>query len=230
MNTYVGHFQLLIDVVMSFGNKYRPTLDRLTVPELERLLENARRTIEEVDRLLPSALSAESKRHDAFADLLPRATRVGAAARVSDIESEVLTRIEEVVRKIHGTRHHRVKPDDEGNHVSVSQVSFSEQIEHLRQLVDLVDTQENYHPDEEDITSSALRKYALVLADLNNHALATIPPLTAARQERNEVLFAPKTGLIDTALGVKDYVKSVFGSNSPQFKEVNHISFHNKKV
>jgi hypothetical protein len=128
---------------------------------------------------------------------------VGAIAKVSDIDTMALTRIEEVIRKIHGTRHNKIKPDDEGNHVSVSQVSFCEQIEHLKQLTDIVDTQENYRPMEEDITPGALRKYALVLADLNNHALATVPPLAAARLARNETLFAPKTVMIDTVLAVK---------------------------
>jgi hypothetical protein len=35
MSTYVAHFQLLIDVVMSFGEKYRPSNERLAIPELE---------------------------------------------------------------------------------------------------------------------------------------------------------------------------------------------------
>jgi hypothetical protein len=229
MSTYVAHFRLLIDVVMSFRNKYRPTVERLAIPELEGLLENAARTIEEVDRLLPASLSADSKRHEAFADLPLRATRVGATAKICDLDGEVLTRIEEVVRKIHGTRHKRIQPDDEGTHVSVSQVSFAEQIEHLKQLTDLVEPQPNYHPEEEGISVADLRKYILVLTDLNNEALATIPDLTEARRLRNEVLYAPKTGMIDTALAVKEYVKAVFGANSPQYKEVNHISFRNRQ-
>jgi hypothetical protein len=230
MSTYVAHFQLLIDVVMSFGEKYQPFNERLAIPELERVLDKARESIEEVDRLVPLALSAESKRHDAFAGLPALATRVGATAKVSDIDTMALTRIEEVIRKIHGARHHQIKPDDEGNHVSVSQVSFSEQVEHLKQLTDIVDEQENYRPMEEDITPGALRKYALVLADLNNHALATVPPLAAARLARNEILYAPKTGMMDTAHMVKEYVKAVFGAGSPQFKEINHITFKTKKV
>jgi hypothetical protein len=36
--------------------------------------------------------------------------------------------------------------------------------------------------------------------------------------------------MTDTALAVKEYVKAVFGATSPQYREVNHISFHNKKV
>jgi hypothetical protein len=53
-------------------------------------------------------------------------------------------------------------------------------------------------------------------------------PLASARQERNKLLYAPKTGMMDTALAVKEYVKAVFGTSSPQYKEVQHIRFRNK--
>ena len=54
--------------------------------------------------------------------------------------------------------------------------------------------------------------------------------LATARQQRNELLYEPKTGMMDTALAVKDYVKAVFGAASPQYKEVKHIQFRNKKI
>jgi hypothetical protein len=60
--------------------------------------------------------------------------------------------------------------------------------------------------------------------------MVALPPLTAARQARNELLFAPKTGMIDTALTVKEYIKAAFGATSKEYKEVRHISFHNRKI
>jgi hypothetical protein len=231
MSTYVAYFRQLIDVVESFGGgggDYRPSNEKLTVPELTVILENAYHTIEEVDRLLPEYLTAESNRHDVFANLPALATRVGAIAKVSNIPTLVLTYIEEVIRKIHGVRHHRIKPDDESHHISVSQVSYNEQVEHLNQLIDLVESQPNYSPVEGDLTTHALHHYALDLAGRNNNILLIEPRLAAARQARNGVLYGPKTGMIDTALAVKEYVKAVFGANSPQYKEVNHIHFHTR--
>jgi hypothetical protein len=57
---------------------------------------------------------------------------------------------------------------------------------------------------------------------------ATVP-LANARAERDKLLYAPKTGMMDTALAVKEYVKSVFGSKSTQYKEVQRIKFRNIK-
>jgi hypothetical protein len=58
MSTYVAHFHLLIDVLKSFGEKYRPSNERLAVPELEGVLGNARESIEEVDRLVSDYIVA----------------------------------------------------------------------------------------------------------------------------------------------------------------------------
>jgi hypothetical protein len=102
MSTYVGHFRLLIDTIRSFGDQYRPSNMALEVSQLDTLLEAALAAIEEVDRLLPFYLSAEGVRRSRFAALPKLATRVGALTKVSDIEPSVLTRIREVVRRVHG--------------------------------------------------------------------------------------------------------------------------------
>jgi hypothetical protein len=87
------------------------------------------------------------------------------------------------------------------------------------------------------ITLYFTRKSFITIVILNNcgakvmkiNGTATVP-LANARQVRDSILFAPETGMIDTALLVKEYVKSVFGAASPQYKEVNHLKFRNKKI
>ena len=64
----------------------------------------------------------------------------------------------------------------------------------------------------------------------NHAAVAAEISLTAARQERNRLLYAPGTGMMATGLAVKEYVKAVFGVSSQQYKEVRPISFKNQKL
>ena len=45
------------------------------------------------------------------------------------------------------------------------------------------------------------------------------------RIARDKVLYAEGTGLCDIALDIKNYVKSVFGATSPQFKQVSEVRF-----
>ena len=47
--------------------------------------------------------------------------------------------------------------------------------------------------------------------------------------ERNQSLYNPLTGLVQTAKEVKQYVKSVFGTTSPQYKQVSGLEFKIRK-
>ena len=48
-------------------------------------------------------------------------------------------------------------------------------------------------------------------------------------QTRNKILYEENTGLVDIALDSKTYIKSVFGSTSPQYKQVSKLYFKNRE-
>ncbi|WP_205618080.1 hypothetical protein [Aequorivita vladivostokensis] len=50
-----------------------------------------------------------------------------------------------------------------------------------------------------------------------------------ARLERNRILYQENTGLVDTALDIKKYVKSLFGASSPEYNQIRGIKFKNYK-
>jgi hypothetical protein len=49
--------------------------------------------------------------------------------------------------------------------------------------------------------------------------------LNNSRAERNELMYKPVNGMVDVALDVKSYVKSIFGTSSLQFKKVSGLEF-----
>jgi hypothetical protein len=232
MNTYAGHFDQLINVCSGFGDQYNPTPPGLKIPALNCQLGCVRIAITAVDTALAEYVSTENARQETFGLLLPLSIRVQASAVVLGLPDAIIVHIKEVVRKIHGRRAHALPTIPlEGaseKHISVSQVSFNEQIEHLNQLITLVSSQTDYDPAEEDLTVESLTQLLSSMYTTHHAAMAADAALTAARQERNRKLYDPKTGMMDTALAVKEYVKAVFGASSPQYKEVQHITFHNK--
>lgn len=235
MNTYTGHFRFLIDVCIRLGNAYNPQNTALHVTSLETQLTEVQTAINLVDTLIPTHLTAVGVRQSKFNVAISIATRVQAISNVFDIPSTIITRIKEVVRKIRGERAHKLpdkdvkgKKDEPTKHVSVSQTSFNERIEHFNQLVDLVASQPSYAPNETDLSVTSLTTLLNDMRTSNNAVMAASTLLTSARQERDKLLYAPRTGMIDTALLIKEYVKAVFGTTSPQYKEVRHITFRNK--
>jgi hypothetical protein len=233
INTYVAHFQELIDICEGFGTYYNPQPRELRIASMKAQLADIRTAIDAVDTALPVSLNAEDVRRKKFAALPPLSARVQASAVIQELPEAIIVRIKEVVRKIQGRRAHLLKPEPEGSpdpekHISVSQVSFNEQIEHFNQLIDLVASQPAYNPSEGELKVVFLKQLLAEMRDANDAAMAAKVPLTNVRQKRDLLLYAPKTGMMDTALRAKDYVKSVFGAASKQYKEVQHIKFHNK--
>ena len=234
INTYVGHFRQLIDVCIGFGTRYNPQTGALQIASLETQYTGVITAVNLVDSLLPDYITAESIRREKFGLMPPIALRVQATAVVLGLPEGVVTRIKEIVRKIRGERTHKIAPappnSEPEKHISVSQTSFNEQIGHFNQLIDLAVLQPAYTPAEEDLQEAALKTLLSEMRLANDAVMVSLPPLTAARQERDKLLYAPKTGMIDTALAVKEYVKAVFGYNSPEYREVNHIRFQNRKI
>jgi hypothetical protein len=50
-----------------------------------------------------------------------------------------------------------------------------------------------------------------------------------ARIARDKALYAETTGVLDVAQDVKQYVKSLFGATSPQYKQVSGLKFNRPK-
>jgi hypothetical protein len=219
----VAHFQHLIEVVASFGVRYAPKEECLTVPELLKLLESARRRIESANSLLPDYLSAVLSRKEAFADLPLRAKRVGSIAGVCDINPPTQSQIREVVRELQAFRPKGYRG------AMACQLSYGEQTERFNRLIELVEAQPYYNPAESDLSPSKLKVFSKVLSALNEHVSALEPPLLEARRRRDEMLYGA-AGLTERAQAVKEYVKVTFGESSQRYRKVKRIKLANREV
>jgi hypothetical protein len=59
----------------------------------------------------------------------------------------------------------------------------------------------------------------------NTAVISADVALGNARIARNTLIYSPTVGLVDRALNAKMYVKSIFGSSSPYFKQVSKQAF-----
>ena len=104
-------------------------------------------------------------------------------------------------------------------------MSFDSRIDNFDKLIKLLTSVTLYAPNEADLKVAAL---TAVLSDLKAKNLAVTNaevPLNNARISRNDILYKANTGLVDTALDVKTYIKSVYGATSPQYKKISKIKF-----
>ena len=108
---------------------------------------------------------------------------------------------------------------------SVSHLSFDGQLESFGILIDRLNTVPQYDSNEPELTTAGLKAYYLFLDSLNKDVADAYAALVIARAARNEALYAPVTGIIDTVKAIKDYVIIVFGYQSKEIKELRRFKF-----
>ena len=121
----------------------------------------------------------------------------------------------------------------EGNPVttiSASQLSFDHRAENFAKLVEIIQTETLYNPNEAELKVTALQSYNGQLLQSTGAVAGKIAAYTTSIIHRNQELYATDTGLPHLAHDVKSYIKSVYGSTSPQYKAISAISIRQIKV
>jgi hypothetical protein len=226
----VANLGNLIEFVDAYGATYNPSRSALTVASLKVLETDAKNALDVVINKLALYDDAVNQRHQAFAELKPRATRIMAALKASGTAEALFDDARGFNRKIQGQRAIKppTNPDPSApvpNTVSVSQQSFDQLIQHLKGLIAILKTEPNYAPNENDLKVANLDSYVADMLDKNNKVAIAVAAISNARIDRNKMLYAKTTGLVDIAQAVKLYVKSIFGSNSSQYGDVSNLPF-----
>jgi hypothetical protein len=88
-------------------------------------------------------------------------------------------------------------------------------VEHLNGLIELVGSHTEYNPNETELKVATLQTYLGELRTANTNVLNANTTWSNSRISRDNTLYADTTGLVDIALDVKAYTKSVFNATSP---------------
>lgn len=222
----VANLETLISYCTAYGTAYNPSKDSLTIVELNKLLSSARKSMSDATNAKNQLDLVINERQIKFAPLKKTATRVISALSVSHASDETTDDAKSINKKIQGKRS-SAKPDDspEKKVISTSQQSFDNVLDNFKKLIDLVASEPDYNPNETELQVQTLQAYAQQLQSANTAVINATTVYSNSRIERDKVLYADNTGMIDIALDVKQYVKSVFGTSSPQYKQISKISF-----
>lgn len=231
----MANFDSIITDVTFYGNKYNPSKGNIKLPALNTQLAAAKTAVEAVSTATNAHKLASDARDVVFLPLSSLITKVINALKATDTTKQVIETAETFVRKIQGRRATPKKTDEqkkaaaaageEINEISSSQMGFDNRIANLEKFFKLLSTIAVYVPNETELKVATLNA---VLADLKakNTAVVTAEAvMNNARISRNEILYKPDTGMVDTAIDIKSYIKSLFGATSPQYKKISGIKF-----
>lgn len=238
----VSNLENLISFCTGYGTAYNPSKSAIKIPALNTLHITAKNSLAGVITSKTVFINATNARQAAFNPIKKLCTRIINALGATDASDKLVKDAKSINNKIQGRRSSDkpipISPQAETTEVtevvedktiSVSQLSFDNQIENFAKLIDLVTNEPSYEPNETELQVSTLSDTLDNLKTTNTAVITAYTNYSNARIARNTILYKEENGLIDIAGDVKKYIKSVFGATSPQFKQVSGLAFRKVK-
>ena len=229
----VSNLETMLSYCTGYGTIYNPSNSDLLLSALTTLHTDSKASVKLVKTTETPFNDVEGKRNLIFKPLKPLSTRVLGAVRSCGAPATVIADAETINRKIQGKRADNsevVTPVGEvpKEKISVSQQSFDMQIDHFEKLIELADVEPKYNPNEVPLHVVTLTNYKTQLETINTEVKNAYAPYSNAIMARNKKLYNSETRLVARTQLVKNYVKSIFGASSPEYKLINNLSFKNR--
>ena len=232
----VANLQDLISFCTAYGDKYNPVKEELTISRLEALYKEAAVILNEAQTKKTLFDNATNQRAELFKELNPLATKVINALAVSETNPLMLSNAKSYNKKLQGrtkAKPEAVKSEEEtetpARTISTSQQSYDSKVNNFSGLIQVLEQSAAYNPNEEELKITTLREKLKEMKSRNTILIHANTEYSNARLSRDQVLYNNLTGLCQITKEVKQYVKSVFGATSPQYKQISSLLFVKRK-
>jgi hypothetical protein len=230
----IANFQHLIAFVTGYGTTYNPAKATLKIPQLNTIATTAQTKLADVITKNTAYNNAVNDRVLAFAGLKTLSTRLVSALETTNATKEKISDAKGFNRKMQGRRASTIQTPTDPNTpapktISSAQLSYDQLIQHFAVLISVLQSETSYLPNETDLKVATLSAKQTDLMTKNNAVATAYTTISNSRIARDKTLYDPTTGLVDTALEVKKYVKSVYGTTSPEYAQVKSIPFKKEK-
>lgn len=245
-NSEVGHarnianLQDLILFCQGYGTTYNPSKANLQITALQNLLLTAQTNLANVSTTNTAFYNAVNARAMAFEALPKFCTRLVNALQATDASKKTIEDARGFQKKVSGAPSSaaaQIAPPNASNNppitlkkISTSQRSYDYQVEHFANLINVLATEPSYNPNETELQTATLNAQLTTLKNLNTAVANAYTTVSNARIARNKSLYAPDTGLCEVAADVKNYVISIYGKSSQEFKQISGIKFSKIKT
>jgi hypothetical protein len=230
----ISNFHELISFVTGYGAMYNPAKEALKIPQLTTIATTAETKLADVITKNTAYNTAVNDRAIAFAGLKTLSTRLVSALETTNAPKEKVSDAKGFNRKMQGRRASAIQTPADPNApapktISSAQLSYDQLIQHFAGLISVLQSETSYMPNENELKVLTLTTMQSDLIVKNIAVATAYTTISNSRISRNKILYDNVSGLVDTALEVKKYVKSVYGTTSPEYAQVRSIPFVNLK-
>ncbi len=231
----LAHFEDLIAYCQSYGTDYNPSNTQLAIAKLQADYAAAQSTMNAFKTQKTGFDLAINERRITFEDIKPLTTRIINALIASDAPKLTIDDAKGINKKMQGASTKKSTtemPDTQSTettkNISTSQQSYDRIKDHLANLIQILVQTPQYNPNENDLKLPQLQARLTTLDEAKTTWVNAHTIYNNAITNRNNVLYNPDTGLIAVAQKVKTYLKSIYGSQSNQYKQVSKLKFTTK--
>lgn len=235
----LSNFETLITFCKGYGADYKPSNPNIEIAAMQNIYSQAKDSISTLNKVLPNYSKAVEKREVAFEPLSKLTTRVINALIASKATAQAVDNAKTHASKVKGTRvgkkeQPKVDPNNptakvEDNSISVSQMSYTNRVNNFEKLIETLQAEPKYNPNEKELQVASLKTLLAELVTLNTAVIENYEPVSNARITRDKVMYDEVNGLVQVASEVKSYVKSLYGPSSPKYKQISSLAFKRPK-
>ena len=235
----VAAFETLISYCASYGAAYNPSKASLKLLALQTQYATANASLQAVKVAKTNYDNATNTREVAYKTIRPLATKIINALASTEATEQTIDDAKTTNNKIQGKRAKaKDKPDANAadpnaptpKTISASQQSYDKLIDHFAQLVATLTAEPKYTPNENELKVTSLNTLLTDLKAKNTAVISATTALSNARIARDKALYDETTGILAIAQDVKQYVKSLYGASSPQYKQVTALKFTKRQT
>ncbi len=224
-------FETLISFCTSYGADYNPTQANLQITALQTQLTDAEAALALAKQKQAVYINTVDSRAQAYEPVKSLAMRIIYALVACGASKLTIDSAKTFKRKMVGKRATKINsPENPEASLektnSASQQSFDQILSAFNSLISLLETQPGYAPNESDLQLTALKDFATGLKTANTAVINSKTDWAASRAQRDKLLYAPQSGVLDTTQQVKNYVRSIYGPSSTEYKKVSGLEMN----
>lgn len=250
--TNVSSFEDLIARYITLGPAYNPPRAELQIGSLQQKHLEAQMILHHLADREVWEQDSGNRRAAAFKAIRPLVTRIINTMKACGLSEKSIEDARAIQRRINGRRAGKKTTSEDtatngeqsestadepsendsisaSRNNSTSRQSYDMLIEHFAKLLLLLQREMNYTPNEYELQLSGLQAHEQHLRALLATATTAEAEAESARIQRTDILYDISNGLVTYAQQSKSYVKALFGSTSPQYKQVSSIRFRRIK-
>ncbi len=228
------NWQKMIAACAGFGGGYQPTNADLDLASMNALNAEVEGLMDGVQSNIVPWKNKVADRENIYKGVRPRTTQILGAFRACGADANKVDNVETFHRQVHGARAKAkpvddpLTPGDESKGNSVSHQSYVQVAEAFGQIVALLAGEPKYKPNEDHLKLATNETYHTQMETANDDVVNTVPAWKNSMASRNARMYDDPDSIFERQKLVKEYVKSAFGQNSPQYAQVKGLEF--KKV